>query len=212
MKETLLNRTWELHDEALSLGVESAPSVTALTEGWIPQPVPGDIHQGLMDAGRVSDPLLGLNSFDCRWTEERSWWFRRGFPTESEWLQSDAVELELNGLDAHASIFLNGVHLGDHQNAFYPFVADIKKHLNREGENTLLVRLTTGVEDVTEEQLQTLGVPVGTEAANGRPERGDPRRAYVRKPQYSFGWDWSPRVATTGRPCQRAGRLRHPRV
>ncbi|MCL5995817.1 MAG: beta-mannosidase, partial [Chloroflexi bacterium] len=41
------------------------------------------------------------------------------------------------------------------------------------------------------------GVPVGTEAANGRPERGDPRRAYVRKPQYSFGWDWSPRVATT---------------
>ncbi|HEY3289007.1 MAG TPA: beta-mannosidase, partial [Anaerolineae bacterium] len=162
-------------------------------------PVPGDIHQGLMGAGRIQDPLLGLNSFDCAWTEERAWWFRKRFATDPAWLRSDAVELELNGLDAEASIYLNGAHLGDHRSAFYPFVADIKKLVSPDAENTLLVRLTSGVDavHVKPEQLAALGVPVGTEAGNGRPERGDPRRVFVRKPQYSFGWDWSPRVATT---------------
>jgi beta-mannosidase len=197
MKLTSLNGTWQLHDEPLSTDAQAALHVALLAEEWIPQPVPGDIHQGLMDAGRIKDPLLGLNSFDCRWTEDHSWWFRRHFDTDPEWLTNDKVELELNGLDANASVFLNGVHLGDHKSAFYPFIADIKHHLRKDGANTLLVRLTTGVETVTPEQLKALGAPVSTEAGNGRPERGDPRRAYVRKPQYSFGWDWSPRVATT---------------
>jgi beta-mannosidase len=197
MNEFTLNGTWELHDEPLTVSDADAARISHLAEGWIAQPVPGDIHQGLMDAGRIQDPLLGLNSFDCRWTEDRSWWFRRHFATDATWLSADTVELELNGLDANASVFLNGVCVGHHINAFYPFRCDIKKHLLPEGENVLLVRLTSGVEHVTPEQLATLGVPVNTEASNGRPERGDPRRAYVRKPQYSFGWDWSPRVATT---------------
>ncbi len=192
MKVTSLNGLWELHDEPLD-----APRINDLAHGWIIQPIPGDIHQGLIRAGRIKDPLLGLNSFDCVWTEERAWWFRKRFPTDPAWLRSDAVELELNGLDANASIYLNGAHLGDHHNAFYPFAADIKKFISPNEENTLLVRLTSGVEKVTQEQLATLGVPVSTEAGNGRPERGDSRRAYVRKPQYTFGWDWSPRVATT---------------
>jgi len=192
MKITSLNGLWELHDEPLD-----APRITDLAHNWIIQPVPGDIHQGLIRAGRINDPLLGMNSFDCAWTEERSWWFRKRFDTDPAWLHSKAVELELNGLDSNASIYLNGAHLGDHHSAFYPFIADIKKFISPDAENTLLIRLTSGIENVTPEQLATLGVPVGTEAGNGRPERGDPRRAFVRKPQYSFGWDWSPRVATT---------------
>ena len=115
MKVTSLNGLWELHDEPLD-----APRINDLAHNWIIQPVPGDIHQGLIRAGRIKDPLLGLNSFDCAWTEERAWWFRKRFDTDPAWLRSDAVELELNGLDAAASIFLNGAHLGDHRSAFYP--------------------------------------------------------------------------------------------
>ena len=66
------------------------------------------------------------------------------------------------------------------------------------GENVLLVRLTAGVENVSEADIDAPdGVRAQTEGRRGRPERGDPRRVMVRKPQYSFGWDWSPRVATT---------------
>jgi beta-mannosidase len=79
VQERSLNGTWELRDEILTYDLANAPALSHQAEGWIPTPVPGDIHQGLVAAGRIAEPLLGLNSFDCRWTEERSWWFRRTF-------------------------------------------------------------------------------------------------------------------------------------
>ena len=196
-RETLLNGTWELRDEILTFDISSAQRLSALDEGWIPQPVPGDIHQGLIAAGRIEEPLIGLNSFDCAWTEQRSWWFRNSFQTQPGWQDADVVELELNGLDSNAEIFLNGQHLGSHRNAFRPFVIDVKPWLEPH-RNILLVRLSAGVENVSEADIDAPdGIRAGTEGDRGRPERGDARRPLVRKPQYSFGWDWSPRVATT---------------
>ncbi|KPK86091.1 MAG: hypothetical protein AMJ81_02065 [Phycisphaerae bacterium SM23_33] len=169
--------------------------IAALAEGWIPTPVPGDVRQGLIAAGRMKEPLEGLNSFEGHWVEDRSWWFRKRFKVPPAMRKAQAAELVLDGLDANASIFLNGAHLGDHPSAFRPFVARVERHL-RAGENVLLVRLTHGVEDVTAEQVEELGGYIPTEAGRGRPERGEPRRPFVRKPQYSWGWDWSPRTAT----------------
>ncbi|HEM46208.1 MAG TPA: beta-mannosidase, partial [Alphaproteobacteria bacterium] len=203
MTEVSLNGSWQLHDDGLAFRPTDAARVVAETDGWIDQPVPGDIHQGLVAAGRIAPPLLGLNSFDCVWTEQRSWWFRRTFASDPGWAEADIVELEMHGLDANAHIYLNGVHIGHHPTAFRPFVLDVKPWLqegapSRLGENVLLVRLTAGVEEVTEaDTYHCSGVRASTEAGNGRPERGDPRRIFVRKPQYSFGWDWSPRLATT---------------
>jgi len=192
-----LNGIWELRDEILTFPPENARLLTDRPDGWIPQPVPGDIHQGLIAAGRIQEPLLGMNSFRCAWTEQRSWWFRKTFEIAPEQLAADRIELEMGGLDSNAEIFLNGIHIGAHRSAFYPFVADLKPWL-RAGQNVLLVRLTAGVEEVSESLADSMGgIRASTEAGNGRPERGDIRRVAVRKPQYAFGWDWSPRVATT---------------
>lgn len=196
-RELLLNGKWELCDAILGSDLPSvAARLTTAADGWLAAPVPGDIHQALIAAGRIKEPLLGLNSFDCRWTEDRAWWYRKTFSAPAGWREVDRIELELNGLDSNAEIFLNGVPLGSHRNAFRPFVADVKPRLQA-GRNVLLVRLTTGVDTVCDADVDAPdGVRPGTEAGNGRPERGDPRRTMVRKPQYSFGWDWSPRLAT----------------
>ena len=191
--EILLDGTWELRDEDLDCGAEDAPRILKLKRGWIPTPVPGDVRQGLMAAGRIEDPLLGLNSLKQHWIEERSWWLRKQFSVPSTVLGAERVELEIDGLDVHASIFLNGVHLGDHPSAFRPFVTRVEEHLI-EGENTLLVRLTSGTEHVSEEQADALGGFIQT--SSRRPERGDRRRVFLRKPQYTWGWDWAPRIAT----------------
>ncbi len=196
-QELLLNGTWELRDGLLAWTAAEARRLTFAEEGWIPTPVPGDIHQGLVAAGRIPEPLLGLNTARCTWTEGRSWWYRTAFEAPAEWLDAEVVELELNGLDAGAEVFLNGLHVASHRNAFRPLVADVRSHLAA-GRNVLLVRLSAGVENVSELDMdEPDGVRAGTEAGNGRPERGDPRRTLVRKPQYSWGWDWSPRCATT---------------
>lgn len=197
VEEILLNGTWELRDEILTCDLVEARRLTSAIEGWIPTPVPGDIHQGLITAGRIREPLLGLNSFDCAWTESRSWWFRKKFDVDSTWQSADVVELELNGLDSNAEIFLNEVHIGSHRNAFRPFCTDVKRWL-RPGQNVLLVRLSAGVENVSEADYDAPDGVHSTGVGEGiRGERGDLRRPLVRKPQYSFGWDWSPRLATT---------------
>jgi len=197
LAERSLNGTWELTDRILTYPLSNARTLAEQAEDWVPAPVPGDIHQALIAAGRIEEPLQGLNSFDCQWTEERSWWYRKTVSVVPEWLEAEVVELEMNGLDANAEVFLNGSHIGSHRNAFRPFRLDAKPWL-QEGDNTLLVRLSAGVEGVSEADIDAPdGVRAGTEAERGRPERGDPRRTLVRKPQYSFGWDWSPRVATT---------------
>ncbi len=196
-KTIFLNGTWSLRDEILTYPLTNAPKLSRLEEGWMAQPVPGDIHQGLIAAGRIAEPLLGLNSFDCVWTETRSWWFRRTFVAPDGWQEAEVAELQLQGLDCNAEIFLNGEHIGSHPSAFRPFVRDVKPQLI-DGENVLLVRLTAGVEHVTEADVDSCdGMRPGTEAGNGRPERGEPRRTFARKPQYSWGWDWSPRTPTT---------------
>lgn len=196
MKEYLLNGVWDMRDEPLACGPDQAGRLTAETGGWIEQPVPGDIHQGLIAAGRIKEPLVGMNSFDCVWTEDRSWWLRKSFKTGRGWKSADVVELEMQGLDANAAVFLNGAALGVHINAFRPFVASVREHLREDGENVLLVRLTTGVEPFTAADLEPLKVSPGTEEGR-RKERGERLRVMVRKPQYTWGWDWSPRLATT---------------
>ena len=195
--ELSLDGTWDLRAEGLVCGISDAERIGSSAEGWLAAPVPGDIHQALIAAGTIPEPLVGMNSFACRWTEERSWWYRRTIRVLPEWLESDRIELEFNGLDSNAQVFINGKFAGEHHNTFRPWVQDVRSLLCS-GENVLLVRLTSGVETVTELEADGLhGVRASTETGNGRPERGDIRRTLVRKPQYSFGWDWSPRLATT---------------
>ena len=189
--------TWELHDEPIACPATEHRRIARLRRGWVPTPVPGDVRQGLIAAGRMTEPLEGLNSFAGHWVEERSWWFRKTFGTTGPMRRAQAVELVLDGLDVGASVFLNGVHLGDHPSAFRPFVARVERHLADET-NVLLIRLTHGVENVSLAEAKALGGWIPTEAGRGRPERGETRRVFVRKPQFSWGWDWSPRTATVG--------------
>ena len=187
----------DLRYEYLSFPLARAREVIERTGNWIPAPVPGDIHQACVAVGWFGEPLVGLQSYDCRWTEERSWWYRKTFVPPEGWESADVVELSADGLDSNAEIFLNGAHVGSHRSAFYPFVTDVKPYLVS-GDNVLLIRLTVGIETVSDYDVDDPdGTHGSTEEGNGKPDRGDLRRVLVRKPQYVFGWDWGPRLATT---------------
>ena len=93
--------------------------------------------------------------------------------------------------------FVNGNYIGTHVSVHYPFVYDIKGLLV-EGTNTILVRVTTGLEEVTDKDLAELNYAVCTEYDNGGKYRSDKRRAFVRRPQYTVGWDWGPKVVSCG--------------
>ncbi len=194
-----LNGEWELVERPLtddvSMYAEVAGAAATLTGH-----VPGDVNDDVFRSGRLPEPLTGLNFKPyAKLISKRSWWYRRTFVVSAT-TEAPFAELELDGLDVHADVWLNGHHLGHHATAFCPFTADVTTVLRRGKRNVLVVRLTTGRERV--EQITTRGFPlletVPTEAERGRPERGFPARVFLRKPAYTWGWDWAPALPTCG--------------
>jgi len=156
-------------------------------ERTIPAKVPGVVHLDLIRFGKLPDPFYRLNELAAKWVEEREWWYRRDFEVSAELLNHDAVELVFHGLDTVATIWLNGEKISEVDNMFIPHRLEVKGLL-REGKNTLVVKLDSPTK-VAEEREKRYGT---LHSAFYQP------RPYLRKAQYSFGWDWGPRLPTSG--------------
>lgn len=197
-----LDGLWQVRPEALEcLGLAGLAEVERATEGWLEAQIPGEIHLDLMRAGLMPDPSVGANMPDCRWPETRSWWFWTEFEVNAGFLAYERQNLAFAGMDLYAQVFLNGRLLGEAANAFVPAVFDVKPHLIA-GKNRLFVRLTAGSELALDATPPGQGqAPQPNSAAHGAipnpvPE-GDPARGrmwagkkWLRKPQFSYGWDW----------------------
>lgn len=189
-----LNKKWQVRYADLECGCEDFSTVLKETGGWMEADVPCDVHEPLIRDGIIKEPLDGMNCFESEWVENKSWWFKKSFHVNSELLQADAVELVFESLDIGADIILNEKFVGQQISAFYPFRRDVKEYLT-EGENQLLVRLTTGLDRVKDDDIKSYNISTEEER---RPGRGDAKRAFLRKPQFCYGWDWGPKVPTCG--------------
>ncbi|MFC2159839.1 sugar-binding domain-containing protein [Actinomycetota bacterium] len=198
MEKINLNNNWKLKEEELSFGPEKMPEVSRRQEGWMEEiSVPCDIHTPLIEQGFIKEPIDTEECFSSEWIEEKSWWFKNTFSVDEKILGEDIVELTLESLDSEADIFLNDFHLGHHKSSHYPFSQDVKDKLVK-GENILIIRLTSGLEHYCEKDMAGIKNFIFTEEEQSRGPRGDKRRVFVRKPQYVYGWDWGPRIATCG--------------
>ncbi len=155
--------------------------------GWAPARVPGNVHTDLMALGRLKDPHIGENEAEMGWVEEADWAYRRRFDASPRLLASPRLRLVAEGLDTYASLWLNGRRLGSAQDMFVEHDFDVTGKLKAKGNELRIV----------------LGSPSRRVAALAKahgaiPAIGDQSRSYVRKAQYSFGWDWGPRLATSG--------------
>ncbi|NIA13906.1 MAG: hypothetical protein GWP08_07485 [Nitrospiraceae bacterium] len=155
--------------------------------------VPGEIHLDLISAGDMEEPLVSLNAKKSRWVEKRSWWYVKTFRVTASLLRHERQELVFDGLDLYAQVFLNGELLGEAMNAFVPHVFDVRSLLIK-GENTLAVRLTAGAELVPR-ALQPKGGNT-KKAYVGR--RAFPGINHLRKPQFTYGWDWVDALPNVG--------------
>lgn len=156
-------------------------------EPLLPYYVPGDVHTPLMQAGLISDPLVGRNDLGCRWVEEKEFWCERRFSLAAEELCPE-MRLQFDGLDCTADVYLNGTHVGRWNNAFVEVAWDVTE-LVRAGENILLVRIDQGLTDAQTHDLARMGEMWNSD---------QPWRAWMRKPQFVYGWDWTIWLASCG--------------
>lgn len=192
-----LNKDWQLHEEPMKWSKDFFGAVMGQKEGWYDCQLPVDVRMPLLDAGVIKEPLKADYCFESEWIERRSWWFRTEFSGEKISMENDIIELVLEGLDSRSDIFINGNYIGTHRSVHYPFIKDVKEFLLPE-RNTIVVRVTSGLEEINEENVGNIDYVVSRESLNGRGGREDVRRAYVRRPQYTCGWDWGPKVTTIG--------------
>jgi beta-mannosidase len=186
-----LNGTWSVTPLPLEAEGESGYS-TFKNSGVqaLAAQVPGEIHLDLMRVGRMPDPNISDNArTKCRWPEKNSWWYRTEFTVPPGFRQHLRQRLIFEGIDLYGQVFVNGKLAGATKDAFSIFELDVN-HLLQEGSNELVVRVTSG----TELAPRTDSLP----APQGEPSKADPvyaprqfdQRRFLRKPPYSYGWDW----------------------
>lgn len=156
--------------------------------GWFDANVPGDVHLDMMAAGILEDPLYGANIRKCGWLEKKQWIYRKKFVVPPGFIK-DRVELVFEGLDLNAQIWLNGAKTASHSNAFRECRIDVTRKL-LPGGNTLALRLECGIELAEGKPLKKYAASPGHSLLN--------ERLWLRKPQYTFGWGWSPKLLTCG--------------
>lgn len=197
MNTIMLNNNWKVLEAPMRWDKSYAAVVSDKKEGWMSCDLPADVRMPLLEAGKIKEPLQSDNCRESEWIENRSWWFEKRFSGSEVDLNMDIIELVLEGLDTRSDIFINGHYLGTYRSVHYPFIHDVKNYL-RQDENSILVRVTSGLEEVSDEDLAEIDHAVCLESHNGGKYRGDARRAFVRRPQYTVGWDWGPKVITIG--------------
>ncbi len=156
---------------------------------WIGASVPGCVHTDLQTAGKIPDPFYADNEYRVAWVAETDWVYKRTFTPDADILCNERIVLECDGLDTLASIRLNGTPVGRTDNMHRRYSFDVKSAL-KVGENLIEIEFESPVNHVK----QFLG-SVATVISPGDSIPGSP---YLRKCMCQWGWDWGPKLPTSG--------------
>jgi beta-mannosidase len=103
------------------------------------------------------------------------------------------VALEFDGLDTVANISLNGVHLASTSNQHRKYRLDVSTAITNE--NNVLVVVLSPATAFADAAAARYPYDIGDETFV--PQRLE-HRAFIRKQQSDFGWDWGPAFAPAG--------------
>ena len=148
--------------------------------------VPGTVQGDLVNLNLMPHPYVGTNEKLFRRLEEKSWIYERTFYIDKLDPKSH-YDLVLEGVDTLSQVYVNGEFAGKTENMFIEYRFSIKEYL-REGENFLKIKIESPIE-----------IPKTLEKNYGKLHAAEETaRVYIRKAQYSYGWDWGARIATSG--------------
>ncbi|NMC05083.1 MAG: glycoside hydrolase family 2 protein [Candidatus Lokiarchaeota archaeon] len=150
-----------------------------------PVPVPGSVYEALIDAGTIDDPFHGENEHQMEWVYESSWHFETAVDITASILEHDHVLLRCHGIDTFSEVRVNGNLVGITANMHEIHEFEVRSHL-KTGTNGIKITITSPTKAARAEKRK-LGLNLRTSCAL-------PGVPFLRKAQYSFGWDWGPKL------------------
>jgi len=163
----------------------------------IPAGVPGHAHLDLMEAGVIPDPFYRLHERDVAWVDDADWIYETQFDVDR--LETRNTYLVFHGLDTVAEISLNGETIGatDNMHIAHEFLVGDRLRVGKgeDGTNTLRVTFRSA-RRIGRERMQAWN----DSGNDSMPRHWDfwDVRAFVRKAQYMYGWDWGPVLLSCG--------------
>ncbi len=158
---------------------------------WRSATVPGCVHLDLFNHRLIDDPFFRDNELKVQWIEDQDWEYQLEFDIPTEFLAKQHLHLVFEGLDTYATVRLNGQIIIDADNMYRPWAAEVRS-LIKPTRNLVQVYFRSPIQKLLPE-IEKLGEPLP--AANERKVATSP---YARKAPYHYGWDWGPRLVTSG--------------
>ena len=156
------------------------------TTKWFPAKVPGCIQLDLMRNRIIKDPYYRLNEDSLQWIGESGWEYRRIFYMDESVFASQHIDLVLEGLDTYANVYLNDSLIVTANNMFREWYYENAKYKLIIGKNELRIQFPSIVK--TNKELYS---------KLDKKLPGD-EKVVCRKAAYNFGWDWGPKMITSG--------------
>jgi len=179
-----LNKNWKFKQARLA--------------NWYPAIVPGTVHTDLMKNEIIEDPFFRMNERNVQWIDKEDWIYENTFDLSDEMFQKNNIRICFKGLDTYADVYLNEQKILVANNMFRQWNAAVKPLLKKTG-NVLRVYLHSPVKvDMSKWEA----IPYHYPASNDQSENGGLLNrqvsVFARKAGYHYGWDWGPRLVTSG--------------
>lgn len=183
-----LNSGWLLQDSAKISSTGEAISRTGYKpSNWHKATVPGTVLTSLVNDHVYPEPLYGENNRPDKIPESlcrTSYWYRTEF-TVPKSFAGRLAQLNFDGINYAAEIWLNGHDLGKIRGAFARGIFDATPYLAQTGPNTLAVEILPPPHP---------GTPIEQTIANGVGRNGGILARDGPTFLCTIGWDWIPGI------------------
>ena len=146
----VLRRGWQMADAAVvqatgehvsDAGFAIAPAAKGAMDGWMAATVPGTALTTLVDRGVYPNPEFGLNNMAIPENlKSKSWWYRRELEVPDA-MRGKRLTLRLEGINYHATLWVNGQRAGEVTGAFLHKGFDVTALVRAGQRNTVAIRV-----------------------------------------------------------------------
>lgn len=165
---------------------------------WYPATVPGVVQTDLMNNQLIEDPFYRLNERAIQWVDKEDWEYKTTLDVTPDVFDKQHIELDFKGLDTYADVYLNDSCILKADNMFREWQVEVKDLLKKDGNELRIYFRSPIKEDIP--KFDALKYPL--ESGNDQSENGGifnkQVSVFARKAGYHYGWDWGPRIVTSG--------------
>ncbi|MCM1109589.1 MAG: hypothetical protein NC336_00070 [Clostridium sp.] len=168
------------------------------SEIWYPATVPGTVHTDLMDNEIIEDPFFRLNERAVQWVDKEDWMYETTFNATPREVSSENQQIVFNGLDTYADVYLNHECILRADNMHRTWKCNVKDIL-KEGDNLLEVYFHSPIKvDLPKYDQFDYTFNTGPDQSQNGGIFNKTLSIFARKAGYHYGWDWGPRLVTSG--------------